>query len=121
MVGSLRKRFFSPITAAILVLVIFGVYILIITDPPDGIEISGQKLGPIRVFDKLDHSDLLAENMGGYHRGNNDALLLSGVFRELMFSVMHSADGYLSELSIQTAKNNHYSGIIDAIEIKLRI
>jgi len=121
MAGALPKRFISPIIAAILVLVIFGVYILIITDPPDGIEISGKKLGPARVFDKFDHSDWLAENSVGINRGNNDALLRSGVFRELILFAMHSTDGYLSELSIQTAKNNYYSGIIDAIQIKLRI
>jgi len=121
MVGSPIKRFFSPTIAAILILVIFGVYILIITDPPDGIEINMKKLCQIRVFNKFDHSDWLADNAGGFNSGNNDALLRGGVFRELILSAMHSADGYLSELSIQTAKNNHYSGMIDAIQIKLRI
>ena len=106
--------------AAVLVLVIFGTYVLVLADPPDTVEIGGKRLSPIRVFDQFDQSDWLAEN-NDRSNGVSSSSLWNGLFRELMSAVMQSTDDYLTMFSVQTVKADGLPNSKNTIQIKLRI
>ena len=123
MVVSSGIKQLPSITAAALIFVIVGAYVLMIADPPDVLEICGKILCPskVRIFDKFDCSDWLAENNDGRSNNTSSISPWNGIFREVLLSATHGADGYLSELSVQTANINYFSDIINNIKIKLRI
>ena len=114
------KKQLPPIVAAMLVLVILGIYVLVIGDPPDVVETGEKRLCPSRVFDQFDQSDWLAEN---YNRVNNTSSsnLWNPLFRELIPAVAQTTDDYLTMVSIQTVRADDFPNIKNTIQIKLRI
>jgi len=122
MAESSRKKQLYSIITAVLVLVIFSIYVLELDDPPSNIIIYRNQQCQKKFMEAIDYDDWMDESRGS-RRSNNfsSPLPQSSMFRELIFVEILSIDRNLSELSVQTAIINRFPNIKNYIPVKLLI